>query len=183
MVLKGIVSDEESFAETISTSDQFDKLVILLYVFSSSKKHISSTEGMRRSLETSALLRHRISYVVPERLGLAREWIASGSFSPLLKLIMMESNSFHACCLDSYPPIVYLSSLSNMLMDAVTVFNGTGATRVAYSFDAGPNGFVFLQEKDLAEWMQFSLTKMGPEIQILQSKLGRKGVHMVSFVA
>lgn len=173
--------DKESFAETIPASEELNELVILIYIFSSSKKHISSTEGMRRSVETSAFLKYRTLNLVPGRLALAKELIACGSFSALLELIIKDSNSFHACCLDSYPPIIYLSSLSNSIIDAVTEFNGASAARVAYSFDAGPNAFVFLRERDLSDWMQFSRNKISPEIQVFRSGLGKKGAHIVSF--
>ncbi|CAK5075018.1 unnamed protein product [Meloidogyne enterolobii] len=61
---------------------------------------------------------------------------------------MAESNQLHAVCLDSYPPIIYLNSTSFLLMEFVHDFNTFySSPLIAYTFDAGPNCFLFFEEK------------------------------------
>lgn len=172
------VGNKSSFAETIPMAQNLKDLAILIYTVSSSPKSISSSEGMRRTFNTSELFQHRIRHVVPERLGLVREAIASGSWSSLFKLIIMESNSLHACCLDSYPPILYLSEISYTIIKTVLLFNEK-EIKAAYSFDAGPNAFIFIRSQDVSNWLEFSSTSI-PNIPIIKSKLGFKGVHMIT---
>ena len=53
---------------------------------------------------------------------------------------MMDSNQFHAVCLDTFPPIHYLNDTSRCIQAMVHGLNtAVGATRFAYSYDAGPN--------------------------------------------
>ena len=63
---------------------------------------------------------------------------------------MRDSNQLHAICMDTYPPIHYLNNISFSLIDFVTSFNKIGAgPSLAYTFDAGPNCFLLMEEKTL----------------------------------
>lgn len=62
---------------------------------------------------------------------------------------MKESNSFHATCLDTFPPIVYLNDVSRAAMRVVDDINlKAGKTIAAYTFDAGPNAVIYYEEEN-----------------------------------
>jgi hypothetical protein len=64
----------------------------------------------------------------------------------------LDSNCFHAICMDTQPPMFYLNDKSKKIISLVNRFNskfGASKSLVAYSFDAGPNAFLFLQESSL----------------------------------
>ena len=62
---------------------------------------------------------------------------------------MRESNSFHATCLDTYPPISYLNEYSKAAIRAVQMVNeAAGRTVAAYTFDAGANPVIYYPEEE-----------------------------------
>ena len=65
---------------------------------------------------------------------------------------MRDSNSFHATCLDTFPPIFYLNEVSKRAITCVHAFNAAQKrTRAAYTFDAGPNAVVFCENEAAAD--------------------------------
>ena len=68
---------------------------------------------------------------------------------------MEDSNQFHAVCLDTYPPCVYMNDVSHAISAMVHKYNqSAGEIKVAYTFDAGPNACLYLLEKDVPEVLQ-----------------------------
>ena len=56
---------------------------------------------------------------------------------------MMDSNQFHATCLDTFPPIFYMNDVSRVVVAAVHALNkASGRNLCAYTFDAGPNAVI-----------------------------------------
>jgi diphosphomevalonate decarboxylase len=65
---------------------------------------------------------------------------------------MMDSNSFHATCLDTFPPIFYLNDISRAAIKVVESINAAaGKIIAAYTFDAGPNAVVYYLEENEKE--------------------------------
>lgn len=62
-------------ARQVVPADHWPELRCLVAVVSDRSKTVGSTEGMRRSVETSSLLKHRITHVVPERIELMEKVI------------------------------------------------------------------------------------------------------------
>jgi diphosphomevalonate decarboxylase len=61
---------------------------------------------------------------------------------------MRDSNSFHATCLDSWPPIFYMNDISRAAVRLVHDINRVSSkTLCAYTFDAGPNAVIYYLEE------------------------------------
>ncbi|XP_048764779.1 diphosphomevalonate decarboxylase-like isoform X2 [Ostrea edulis] len=143
------VDGEDSRAEQIAPETHWPDLRILILVVSDQTKHTGSTVGMQTSVETSELLQQRIQ-TVPDRVEQMKQAILKKDFHTFAEITMKESNQLHAVCLDTYPPVSYLTDISHHIIQLVHAINqDNGSNMVAYSFDAGPNAFLFVQEKDV----------------------------------
>ncbi|KAI3377108.1 hypothetical protein L3Q82_000307 [Scortum barcoo] len=101
------------------------------------------------------VLVHRAESVVPSRMVEMTEAVRRKDFAAFAELTMKDSNQFHATCLDTYPPIFYLNSVSQQVISLVHRFNRHyGETRVAYTFDAGPNAVIFTLQQHVPEFAQ-----------------------------
>jgi diphosphomevalonate decarboxylase len=148
----------DSCAYAIADETHWPDLDCLVLVASARKKDVSSTEGMQTSVATSALLAYRAAQVVPGRMAEMEAAIRARDFDTFARLTMQDSNQFHAVCLDTYPPISYLTDVSRAIIHLVTVYNaqsggGGGSLRVAYTFDAGPNAVLYLERRHLAHFL------------------------------
>ena len=109
---------------------------------------------MQRTVATSPLLQHRIKEVVPARMDAMRKAIRSHDFDSFADLTMADSNNFHACALDTSPPIFYMNDTSRAIVQLIEELNrasveaGQGK-RVAYTYDAGPNAVLYAEEADM----------------------------------
>jgi diphosphomevalonate decarboxylase len=66
---------------------------------------------------------------------------------------MAESNQLHAVCMDSMPPLNYLNADSHALIEFVHAFNAVSdETRLAYTFDAGPNCCLLMETTTLKDF-------------------------------
>lgn len=62
---------------------------------------------------------------------------------------MADSNSFHAVCLDTSPPIFYMNDISRNAIRVVEELNKScGKNVAAYTFDAGPNAVIYYEENN-----------------------------------
>lgn len=61
-------NSEPCVARPIAEAEHWPELCSLIAVVSSNSKSVGSTEGMRRSVETSQLLKSRINDIVPDRI-------------------------------------------------------------------------------------------------------------------
>ncbi|XP_014772589.1 diphosphomevalonate decarboxylase isoform X1 [Octopus bimaculoides] len=144
----------DSLARQIAPYDHWPELRALLLVVSEQPKTVSSTVGMQNSVNTSELLRSRVECIVPRRLAELRASIAEKDFEKFAQICMKESNQFHAICLDTYPPIGYLTEVSDQIIALVHRFNKLcERLKVAYTFDAGPNACLFLMEEDVPRFL------------------------------
>jgi diphosphomevalonate decarboxylase len=106
---------------------------------------------MQETVRTSELLQHRVKQV-PGRMENMQKAIMDKDFEAFGHLTMMDSNQFHAVCLDTYPPIFYLNETSHRIINAVHKINAEmKRTVAAYTFDAGPNAVLYLLEQDLEQ--------------------------------
>ena len=76
-------------------SSHWSDLRVGIVVVSDQRKSTPSSEGMKRSVLTSALLRHRADVVVPAQMDALRAAIAARDFPAFAEIAMKESNSLH----------------------------------------------------------------------------------------
>lgn len=146
---------KDSLAQQVEPQTHWPELRILVLVASAERKPVGSTSGMQTSVQTSCLLKHRAQSVVPERMVEMIDAVRRKDFPAFAELTMKDSNQFHATCLDTYPPIFYLSSVSHQVISLVHRYNKHyGETRVAYTFDAGPNAVIFTLQQHVPEFVQ-----------------------------
>ncbi|XP_054892920.1 diphosphomevalonate decarboxylase [Poeciliopsis prolifica] len=155
---------KDSVAQQVEPESHWPELRILVLVASSERKPIGSTSGMQTSVQTSLLLQHRADAIVPRRMADMMEAVRKKDFPAFAELTMKDSNQFHATCLDTHPPIFYLNSVSQQIIHLVHRYNKyCGETRVAYSFDAGPNAVIFTLQQFVPEFVQLVQHFFPPE--------------------
>ncbi|CAF0778997.1 unnamed protein product [Didymodactylos carnosus] len=82
--------------------------------------------------------------------------IQNKDFNTFAQIVMLDSGQFHAICMDTYPPVIYLNEQSKHLINLVHAYNSDQSKiKVAYTFDAGPNPFCFIQQEYLDEFLQY----------------------------
>ncbi|KAM8763261.1 diphosphomevalonate decarboxylase [Acanthopagrus schlegelii] len=146
---------KDSIAQQVEPETHWPELRILVLVASAERKPVGSTSGMQTSVQTSCLLKHRAECVVPGRMVEMIEAVRRRDFAAFAELTMKDSNQFHATCLDTYPPIFYLNSVSQQVINLVHRYNRHyGETRVTYTFDAGPNAVIFILQQHVPEFVR-----------------------------
>lgn len=139
----------DSMADLVAPASHWPNMRALILVASAAKKGVSSTSGMQQTVATSGLFQQRISQIVPANMKLMEEAVMSRDFAKFAEVTMRESNSFHACCADTYPPIFYMNDVSRAAIRAVEAINAkAGKSIAAYTFDAGPNCVVYYLEEE-----------------------------------
>lgn len=146
----------DSLAIEVAPQSHWPDIHALICVVSDDKKGTSSTSGMQRTVETSTLLQHRIKHVVPSRMEAIKKAILARDFDSFARITMQDSNSFHAVCLDTDPPIFYLNDVSRAIIALVTEYNRVsvangGKLKAAYTYDAGPNAVIYAPKENLKE--------------------------------
>jgi diphosphomevalonate decarboxylase len=146
----GVKEDgSDSMADLVAPASHWPNMRALILVVSAAKKGVSSTSGMQQTVATSGLFQQRISHIVPANMDLMEEAVKAKDFAKFAEVTMRDSNSFHACCADTYPPIFYMNDVSRASIRAVESINSkAGKTIAAYTFDAGPNCVVYYLEED-----------------------------------
>ena len=140
----------DSVAVEVAPASHWPTMRALILVVSAAKKGVSSTSGMQITVATSELFQRRAEIVVPKHMELMEKAIKEKDFETFAKVTMMESNSFHATCLDTFPPIFYLNDVSRAAIRVVEDINRkAGKVIAAYTFDAGPNAVIYYEEENV----------------------------------
>jgi diphosphomevalonate decarboxylase len=158
----------DSKADLIAEASHWPEMRALILVVSAAKKGVSSSSGMQQTVATSGMFKERIETVVPKNMKLMEEAVRDKDFAKFAEVSMRDSNSFHATCADTYPPIFYMNDVSKAAIRAVEQINAkAGKTIAAYTFDAGPNCVVYYLEENAA-------TILGAFHKVLPSVTGWK---------
>ncbi|XP_007172621.2 diphosphomevalonate decarboxylase [Balaenoptera acutorostrata] len=156
---------KDSVARQVAPESHWPELRVLILVVSTERKPTGSTAGMQTSVETSALLRFRAEALVPAHMAEMSRCVRERDFQAFGQLTMKDSNQFHATCLDTFPPISYLSDTSRRVIRLVHCFNAHhGRTKVAYTFDAGANAVIFTLDDTVAEFVAAVRHSFPPEL-------------------
>jgi diphosphomevalonate decarboxylase len=147
----------------------FVDMTVFIVITDKSEKKISSTIGMQQTVKTSELYTHR-QLTVQTRINEMKEYIQKEDWGNVFKLTMRDSNQFHAVCLDTYPPIMYLNDISREIIQTVSDYNEIHGISVAYTFDAGPNAVLFI--KDNPEQFKNFLNERIKAIEIIETTIG-----------
>jgi diphosphomevalonate decarboxylase len=143
----------DSLARQVADRSHWPELEAVICVVNAGRKDTPSTVGMQRTAATSELFLQRIK-LVPERMRQMEAAILAKDFDRFAELTMRDSNQFHACCLDTYPPVVYMNDISHAIVRMVEAFNANGY-RAAYTFDAGPNAVIYTLRKHVPELLRW----------------------------
>jgi diphosphomevalonate decarboxylase len=140
----------DSVAVEVAPASHWPTMRALILVVSAEKKGVSSTSGMQITVATSDLFQRRAEIVVPKHMALMEKAIKEKDFPAFAEVTMKDSNSFHATCLDTFPPIFYLNDVSKAAIRVVEDINKkAGKTIAAYTFDAGPNAVIYFEEENI----------------------------------
>lgn len=145
--------DETSIAQQIYSEQYWPTFCALSITLSPSKKLVSSADGMQRTVETVPWIQFRAENVVPQRINSLKQALSTKDFCSVAEITMKESNELHANCAASYPPFRYLTDESYQIIDTIHMLNKNSII-AAYTFDAGPNPFIFCQEGDIPKIKQ-----------------------------
>ncbi|KAH9113614.1 hypothetical protein LEN26_011183 [Aphanomyces euteiches] len=146
------VDGSDSLAIQIADHEHWPELEAIICVVNDKEKDTSSTDGMMTSKNTSELLGFRAREVVDKRLAAIEAAYRAKDFETFGKITMMDSNQFHATCLDTYPPIFYMNEISRSIIHLVHKYNdNAGKIQAAYTFDAGPNAVIFVEKHNTKE--------------------------------
>ncbi|CCD27425.1 diphosphomevalonate decarboxylase MVD1 NDAI_0K02340 [Naumovozyma dairenensis CBS 421] len=146
----------DSMAVPVNELNDWSSMKAIILVVSDSKKDTSSTMGMQLTVKTSDLFQERVKTVVPKRFVQMKEAIINKDFATFAELTMKDSNSFHATCLDSFPPIFYMNDTSRKIIKLCHKINEYyGESVVAYTFDAGPNAVLYYLEENENKLLPF----------------------------
>lgn len=140
---------EDSKAVEVAPLSHWPNMKAAILVVSDDKKDTPSTSGMQTTVATSDLFQWRIKEVVPKRFEEMKDSILLKDFATFGDLTMKDSNSFHAVCLDSTPPIFYLNDTSKKIIKLIHELNKReGKIIAAYTFDAGPNAVIYYEQEN-----------------------------------
>lgn len=160
----------DSKAVEVAPLEHWDNMKAVILVVSADKKDTPSTSGMQTTVHTSDLFQWRIKEVVPKRFEEMKKSIIEKDFPTFAELTMKDSNSFHATCLDSYPPIFYLNDTSKKIIKLVHAINEFYQEIIAaYTFDAGPNAVIYYESQNEAKLFAF-LYKLFGQVSGWESK-------------
>ena len=145
-----------SIANQLFPTSHWPNLNVLALILEDGQKSVSSTHGMKESVATSELNKYRVKIVKETRMHDIEKAIERRDFNQVGKLAIKDSNCFHAICLDTYPPLFYLNEKSKQIIRMIDTFNAFERTsdddlKAFYSFDAGPNAFLFVLDQNLDE--------------------------------
>lgn len=162
-------NDETSFAEPVPSSGWEDELAMIFILINDQEKDVSSRDGMRRTVETSAFYPGWLQ-TTPQDLASAKIAIHAQDFNKLGAITENNALKMHGTTLAAVPPFTYWSPDSLKAMNAVKKIRATGLA-CYFTMDAGPNVKVLCQKKDVAK-IEAELAKYFEKEQLITAFSG-----------
>ncbi|CAG9533711.1 unnamed protein product [Cercopithifilaria johnstoni] len=135
----------DCICETLFSENYWSSLRSLILVTSHDAKKVGSSNGMELTVKTSKLLQARMD-IVPGQIMKLKNAFRDRNFEEFAKVVMSDSGQLHALCMDTMPSLKYLNDNSWYFMRLIYALNRhCKSTKVAYTFDAGPNCCLFLE--------------------------------------
>lgn len=118
-----LVDGSDSVAIQVANELHWPEMRVIIVVVNDKKKKVSSTQGMATTAQNSELFSYRVEHVVAKRVAAMKKCITERDFETFAELTMKDSNQFHAVCMDSYPPLVYMNDVSHKISSLVHMYN------------------------------------------------------------
>ncbi|MEO1783047.1 diphosphomevalonate decarboxylase [Enterococcus diestrammenae] len=144
--------DITSLAHPLAANGFENDLAMLFVLINDKQKDVSSRDGMRRTVATSAFYPGWLASL-PEDLAAIKQAIATQDFTALGRITEANGLKMHATTLAAVPPFTYWSPQSLLAMDLVRQLRATG-TECYFTMDAGPNVKVLCRRQDEAAVQQ-----------------------------
>lgn len=144
--------DVTSLARPLAANGFENDLAMLFVLINDKQKDVSSRDGMRRTVATSAFYPGWLASL-PEDLAAIKQAIATQDFTALGRITEANGLKMHATTLAAVPPFTYWSPQSLMAMDLVRQLRATG-TECYFTMDAGPNVKILCRRQDEAAVQQ-----------------------------
>ncbi|EYC12312.1 hypothetical protein Y032_0048g1721 [Ancylostoma ceylanicum] len=106
-------SGADCVARQVLPEKWWPELRAVIVVIDDGEKEVGSSKGMRNTVETSELLKHRAKCIVPERIKRLSAAFEAHDFHEFALITMADSNQLHAICLDTFPPLKLPSNVMN----------------------------------------------------------------------
>lgn len=146
------IDDVTSLAHPLAANGFENDLTMLFVLINDKQKDVSSRDGMRRTVATSAFYPGWLASL-PEDLAAIKQAIATQDFTALGRITEANGLKMHATTLAAVPPFTYWSPQSLLAMDLVRQLRATG-TECYFTMDAGPNVKVLCRRQDEAAVQQ-----------------------------
>ncbi len=127
-----------SYAETLYEPSHFSDLSVIYAKVESQEKETKSRAGMKESVRSVYDYWQWVDYEEKVLLPGILKAVREKNWAELFKLTKQASNNFHAVCLRTDPPIIYLNDKSTEIIRTIQTLD-----YAAYTFDAGPNAVIF----------------------------------------
>lgn len=161
--------DLTSFARPVA-SDHFEEELAMLFILINDKqKDVSSRDGMRQTVATSAFYPGWLQST-PEDLAALKAAISAKDFTALGSVTEANGLKMHATTLAAAPPFTYWSPQSLTAMDLVRDLRARG-TECYFTMDAGPNVKVLCRRSDEAAVKEAFAAVFSPE-QVITAHTG-----------
>lgn len=144
--------DITSLAHPLAANGFENDLAMLFVLINDKQKDVSSRDGMRRTVATSAFYPGWLASL-PEDLAAIKQAITTQDFTALGRITEANGLKMHATTLAAVPPFTYWSPQSLLAMDLVRQLRATG-TECYFTMDAGPNVKVLCRRQDEAAVQQ-----------------------------
>ncbi|GAA0359250.1 diphosphomevalonate decarboxylase [Alkalibacterium iburiense] len=168
--IKG-TDDATSFA--VPVDDANWDIGMLFIIVNDAVKEVSSRDGMKRTVETSAFYEGWLKTLDAD-LKAMKQAISEKNVESVGQIAERNALKMHATTLAANPPFTYWTAESMKAMDAVRALRKKGFTAY-FTMDAGPNVKIVCKQSEMTGIKDFLLTHFEAD-QLIEARPG-PGIH------